>query len=178
MAFHLLLGVHPSTLMDAALDRICQEAVEWPTRRGYIIVPEKMKAEVERRYIEILSEKKGSADNSAFMMIDVVSFSRFAYRVLSEVGGSGGKTMSPIERTILLHRILKEDKTDFSLLSHFSERVGFVHDVDEVLGDFYRYDVSPESLLEMDSASLCSHIELITRIGNSSTILSSLIVGL
>ena len=72
MAFHLLLGVHPSTLMDAALDRICQEAVKWPTRRGYIIVPEKMKAEVERRYIETLSAKKGKTDHSAFMMIDVV----------------------------------------------------------------------------------------------------------
>lgn len=154
MAFHLLLGVHPSTLMDAALDRICQEAVEWPTRRGYIIVPEKMKAEVERRYIETLSEKKGKGDSSAFMMIDVVSFSRFAYRVLSEVGGAGGKSMSPIERTILLHRILKEDKADFSLLSHFSERVGFVHDVDEVLGDFYRYGVSPESLIEMDRSGI------------------------
>lgn len=155
MAFHLLCGMHPSTLMDAALDRICEEAVQWPTRRGYIIVPEKMKAEVERRYIEILQEKKGTAEQaSAFMMIDVVSFSRFAYRVLSEVGGVGGKTMTPVERTILLHRILQEDKADFALLSHFSERVGFVREVDEVLGDFYRYDVSAQMLREMDRTGM------------------------
>lgn len=151
MGFHLLCGIHPSTLMDHALDRICEEAIQWPTRRGYIIVPEKMKAEVERRYIEILQAKRGKQDDgSAFMMIDVVSFSRFAYRVLSEVGGVGGKTMSSVERTILIHRILQEDKEDFSLLSHFSERVGFVRSVDEVLGDFYRYDVSPEMLTQID----------------------------
>lgn len=155
MGFHLLCGIHPSTLMDHALDRICEEAIQWPTRRGYIIVPEKMKAEVERRYIEILQAKRGKQDDgSAFMMIDVVSFSRFAYRVLSEVGGVGGKTMSQIERTILIHRILQEDKADFSLLSHFSERVGFVRSVDEVLGDFYRYDVSADMLTQIDRTDM------------------------
>ena len=77
MAFHLLYGEHPVSLIDSCLSKICEEAVKWPTRRGYIIVPEKMKAEVERRYIEILQEKKGGKGNdAAFMMIDVVSFSR------------------------------------------------------------------------------------------------------
>ena len=75
MAFHLLYGEHPVSLIDSCLSKICEEAVKWPTRRGYIIVPEKMKAEVERRYIEILQEKKGGKDHdAAFMMIDVVSF--------------------------------------------------------------------------------------------------------
>ena len=69
MSFHLLYGENPGSTLDAALDRICDEAVQWPTKRGYIIVPEKMKAEVERRYIEILTKKKGtSPEHSAFMM--------------------------------------------------------------------------------------------------------------
>ena len=63
MAFHLIYGEHPVRLIDACLERICEEAVMWPTRRGYIIVPEKMKAEVERRYIEILQEKKGGKND-------------------------------------------------------------------------------------------------------------------
>ena len=151
MAFHLLYGEHPGSLIDACLSKICDEAVMWPTRRGYIIVPEKMKAEVERRYIEILQEKKGGkASDSAFMMIDVVSFSRFAYRVLSEVGGVGGKSMSPAGKTILLHRVLSEYKNEFSVLANFSERVGFVSELDEVLGDFYRYGVTGPMLEEMD----------------------------
>ena len=150
MAFHLLYGEHPVSLIDTCLSRICDEAVKWPTRRGYIIVPEKMKAEVERRYIEILQKKKGGKSDAAFMMIDVVSFSRFAYRVLSEVGGMGGKAMSPAARTILIHRILSENKDEFSVLSSFSERVGFVSDLDEVLGDFYRYGISGQMLEEMD----------------------------
>ena len=63
MAFHLLYGEHPVSLLDTCLSRISEEAVKWPTRRGYIIVPEKMKAEVERRYIEILKEKKGGKND-------------------------------------------------------------------------------------------------------------------
>ena len=154
MAFHLIYGEHPVRLIDACLERICEEAVMWPTRRGYIIVPEKMKAEVERRYIEILQEKKGGkASDSAFMMIDVVSFSRFAYRVLSEVGGMGGKQMSPAAKTILLHRVLAEHKSEMPVLGNFAERVGFVSELDEVLGDFYRYGVSGTMLKEMDLGS-------------------------
>ena len=151
MAFHLLYGEHPGSLIDACLSRICEEAVMWPTRRGYIIVPEKMKAEIERRYVEILKEKKGGdAADSAFMMIDVVSFSRFAYRVLSEVGGASGMNLKPVTRTILIHRILQQDKDAFSVLSHFADRVGFVSEIDEVLGDFYRYGITGQELLEMD----------------------------
>ena len=99
-------------------------------------------ADVERRYIEILKEKKGGKSDSAFMMIDVVSFSRFAYRVLSEVGSSGGKVLSPAARTILIHRVLSESKEEFPVLGSFAERVGFVSEIDEVLGDFYRYGIS------------------------------------
>lgn len=151
MAFHLLYGEHPGSLIDACLSRICEEAVMWPTRRGYIIVPEKMKAEIERRYIEILKEKKeGAASDSAFMMIDVVSFSRFAYRVLSEVGGASGLNLKPVTRTILIHRILQQSKDEFSVLSHFADRVGFVSEIDEVLGDFYRYGITGSDLLAMD----------------------------
>ncbi len=151
MAFHLLYGEHPVSLIDSCLSKICDEAVRWPTRRGYIIVPEKMKAEVERRYIEILQEKKGGKGNdAAFMMIDVVSFSRFAFRVLSEAGGMGGKALSPAGRTILIHRILSENKEEFPVLGSFAERVGFISEIDEVLGDFYRYGVSGPMLEEMD----------------------------
>ncbi|MBO4928119.1 MAG: PD-(D/E)XK nuclease family protein [Clostridiales bacterium] len=151
MAFHLIYGEHPVSLIDTCLSRICDEAVKWPTRRGYIIVPEKMKAEVERRYIEILKEKKGGEDaDAAFMMIDVVSFSRFAYRVLSEAGGRGGKSLSPAGRTILIHRILSENTDEFSVLGNYASRVGFVSDLDEVLGDFYRYGISGQMLEEAD----------------------------
>ena len=151
MAFHLLYGEHPVSLIDSCLSKICEEAVKWPTRRGYIIVPEKMKAEVERRYIEILQEKKGGKDHdAAFMMIDVVSFSRFAYRILSEAGGVGGKMLNPAGRTLLIHRILSENKEEFPVLGSFAERVGFISEIDEVLGDFYRYSVSGEMLEEMD----------------------------
>ncbi|MCR5274009.1 MAG: PD-(D/E)XK nuclease family protein [Clostridiales bacterium] len=153
MALHLLYGEHPVSLIDTCLSRICDEAVRWPTRRGYIIVPERMKAEVERRYIEILQEKKGGKSDAAFMMIDVVSFSRFAFRVLSEVGGMGGKSMSPAARTVLIHRILSENKEEFPVLGCFAERVGFVSDLDEVLGDFYRYGISGTMLEEMDLSS-------------------------
>ena len=76
MAFHLLYGENPGALLDGALGRICDEAVRWPTKRGYIIVPEKMKAEVERRYIELLKEKKGSGENSAFILSGTIIYPR------------------------------------------------------------------------------------------------------
>ena len=43
----------------------------WPDRRGFLIVPERMKADTERHYLE-------SAKANGLMMAEILSFNRFA----------------------------------------------------------------------------------------------------
>lgn len=153
MGLTVLYGEHPCDVSDDCLSRICDEAIAWPTRRGYLIVPEQSKADVERRYIEILTEKKKSIQSSGFMLIDIVSFSRFAYRIMSEVGGAPGYSPDVVAKSLLIYRILKEEKDNLTTLSAFSDNVGFVAKIDEVLGDFDRYGITGDMLLSLSLES-------------------------
>jgi len=160
LGLRILHGEHAVDLLDACLEEICTEAMEWPQKRAFLIVPEQTKADMERRYLDVRrrvnarkDEFSGAASN-ALMLIDVVSFNRFAHRILSEVGGFPEEYLDDASETMLIHRILHEGKADFKVLSALADRVGFVPDLQNVLGDFVRYHVTPDKMKELDYPSL------------------------
>lgn len=152
LGLRILHGEHAGELLDACLEEICTEAIQWPQKRAFLIVPEQTKADMERRYLEVRSrvdarEGKSPADSSnALMLVDVVSFHRFAHRILSEVGGYPQNFLDSSSKSMLIHQILSDGKEDFKVLSALSDRMGFVPDIENVLGDFSRYHVTAEKL--------------------------------
>lgn len=160
MGLEVLYGEHAGDSIDFCLEEICRESYRWPGKRAYLIVPEQTKADMERRYLEIRNRLCDRScptppeSKNALMLVDVVSFSRFAHRILSEVGGFPEEYLDKASETMLIHRILSEGKADFKVLSSLSDRIGFVPEVQSVLGDFLRYHVTPESMRTLDSASL------------------------
>ena len=160
MGLEVLYSEHSGDLIDACLEEICRESYRWPEKRAYLIVPEQTKADMERRYLEVRNRLCDRScptppeSKNALMLVEVVSFSRFAHRILSEVGGFPEEYLDKASETMLIHRILSEGKADFKVLSALSDRIGFVPEVQNVLGDFLRYHVTPESMRSLDSASL------------------------
>ena len=160
MGLEVLYGEHAGDSIDFCLEEICREAYRWPGKRAYLIVPEQTKADMERRYLEIRNRLCDRScptppeSKNALMLVDVVSFSRFAHRILSEVGGFPEEYLDKASETMLIHRILSEGKADFKVLSALADRIGFVPEVQSVLGDFLRYHVTPESMRSLDTASL------------------------
>ncbi len=160
MGLRILHGEHAGELLDACLEEICSEAIQWPGKRAFLIVPEQTKADMERRYLEV--RRRLSADaagipeagGNALMLVDVVSFQRFAHRILSEVGGFPEEYLDDATETMLIHRILREKKSEFKVLSALADRIGFIPEIQNVLGDFPRYRITPEKIRELDEASL------------------------
>jgi hypothetical protein len=74
------------------MEEICTEALSWPQKRAFLIVPEQTKADMERRFLEVRRSLKGappfesqhgealgirlSPSEQALMLVDVVSFHR------------------------------------------------------------------------------------------------------
>ncbi len=160
MGLEVLYGEHAGEAVDFCLEEICRESYRWPEKRAYLIVPEQTKADMERRYLEVRNRLCDRScptppeTKNALMLVDVVSFSRFAHRILSEVGGFPEEYLDKASETMLIHRILSEGKQDFKVLSALADRIGFVPEVQSVLGDFLRYHVTPESMRSLDSSSL------------------------
>ena len=152
MDLHIEYGQNPSDLLDSCMEKICKESIIWPKRRAFMIVPEQTKADMERRYLSVMSSLLAKdaafshADPNALMLIDVVSFQRFAHRILSEIGNLPAYTLDDATKTMLIHRVLIEGKDDFRILSSFADRIGFVPELDDILGDFSRYHVTHEDL--------------------------------
>ena len=160
MGLRILHSEHAGDVLDACLEEICTEAIEWPRKRAFLIVPEQTKADMERRYLAVRKRvdaregKSALSVSNALMLVDVVSFQRFAHRILSEVGGFPEEYLDDASETMLIHRILREKKDDFKVLSALSDRIGFIPDIQSVLGDFLRYHVTPAKIRELDVSSL------------------------
>ena len=181
MGLRILHGEHAGDLVDACMEEICTEALCWPQKRAFLIVPEQTKADMERRFLEVerrLREHSPSANPTinALMLVDVVSFHRFAHRILSDIGGLSGDILDLPSNSLLIHRVLSEGKNDFKVLSGMAGRIGYAAEIDNVLGDFSRYGITPEMLRSVrpedsnpsfaakmhDFALLIERVELLT----------------
>jgi len=111
LGLRILYGEHTGDLLDACLEEICSEAILWPQKRAFLIVPEQTKADTERSYLEVrqrMDAKKphpAGSDGNALMLIDVVSFQRFAHRILSETGGFPEGFLDDASKTMIIHQI-------------------------------------------------------------------------
>lgn len=112
---------------------------DWPDDRAFLLVPERQKADLERAYLE-----QPGADG--LMMAEVLSFNRLAQRIFSEAGGAEAKTLSRAGKAILIQRLLLKHEDKFSRFQRLAERPAFAAEIAEVMGDFYRYDISAEDL--------------------------------
>jgi ATP-dependent helicase/nuclease subunit B len=160
LGLRVLYGEHAGELLDTCLEEISREAILWPQKRAFLIVPEQTKADTERRFLEIRKKMdaeepaSGHSEGNALMLVDVVSFQRMAHRILSEVGGLPDDYLDDASRTMLIHQILQGGRKDFAVLSALSDRIGFIPDVQSVLGDFLRYHVTKEKIQSLDASVL------------------------
>lgn len=96
----LYYSTDPNLLANRCLDELNEYTREDPMRRAFLIVPESMKADLERRYLE-------QHNKQGLMMAEVLSFNRLAYRLSSEVGGLAVQRLSLAGKSLLLQNILQ-----------------------------------------------------------------------
>jgi len=156
LAIHIIYGSQGNELIDDCLERIGAEVKLWPQKRAFLLVPEQTKADMERRVLRLLRKNRSlqgtQTAGDTLMLLDVVSFSRLSHRLLSEIGASKDEYVDDALETMLIHGILREGRDDFRELSALSDRIGFVPEIQSVLGDFSRYHVTPDRLKQLSEA--------------------------
>ncbi|HZJ91418.1 MAG TPA: PD-(D/E)XK nuclease family protein [Oscillospiraceae bacterium] len=128
-----------SVLRDKLFAEMISHSGDWPDNRAFLLVPERQKADLERAYLE-----EPGADG--LMMSEVLSFSRLAQRIFSEAGGAEAGTLSRPGKAMLIQRLLIKNEGIFRRFQSLAERPAFAAEMAEVMGDFYRYDISAEDL--------------------------------
>ncbi|WP_059172965.1 helicase-exonuclease AddAB subunit AddB [Bacillus sp. FJAT-27445] len=142
MSLRMLIGRAGTGKTLTCLEEIKSRLAESPEGSPIIyLVPEQM---------TFLSEYRLATDETIGGMIraQVYSFSRLAWRVLQETGGSSRYHLSNVGLNMLIRKIIEEQKDQLRLFRRAADKNGFIQQVEEMLIEFKRYCVDTEKLAE------------------------------
>lgn len=144
-----LIGKTPQDLIKKALCELHDHNSRWPAEHGFFIVPETLKADTERRYLETWPE-------DGLLLAEVLSFQRLASRLLDLCKAEGRRALSAAGQALLLMRLL-EDEERYPTLHNYRGRPAYALELGKVFGDFVRYDLPTDLLLkELDGTDQAS----------------------
>ncbi|WAA08694.1 helicase-exonuclease AddAB subunit AddB [Fervidibacillus albus] len=105
----------------------------------YYIVPEQM---------TFLSEYKlvTNPKIKGMFRVQVYSFTRLAWRILQETGGIRRIHLNSSGLSMLIRRIINENKKEFKIFKRSSEQFGFIEQMEKTISELKRYCVSENEL--------------------------------
>ncbi|WP_027414695.1 helicase-exonuclease AddAB subunit AddB [Aneurinibacillus terranovensis] len=116
------------------------------------LVPQQMSFQAE-------SELAMTPGLHGMMRAQVLSFRRLAWKVLQEVGGLSRIHIDSTGIKMVLRKIIEKRKNDFLVFGRAATQAGFIDQLEDMYGEFKRYCISPEDLLE-------EHERLVKQAGN------------
>ncbi len=131
-------------LIDHIFERVERRLEVQPDQRAFLIVPEPMKADIERHFIT-------KTHVGGIMLTEVLSFRRLATRLFSESGVPTPDLLSNAGKAILTQKILLDQEIPFRTFKRMAGQPRYAAELVHILGDFRRYGISSEELLEIDS---------------------------
>ena len=127
-------------------------------RQTVFIVPESVKASVERLVFDRLVKDRSSSDDiktsfgpvsAGTLDIDVLSFVRLSYKILTMTGRESSSDDSLLRNVI--YRILTDSPSDFPNFNRLRRHFEYVDMLVDLIGDFHRYGIKPEKIEEVIS---------------------------
>ena len=103
-----------------------------------IITPEQFSFTAEKKLMEAI-------DTQAVINAEVVTFSRMAYRVINEIGGSTVTNLSKCGKAMLIYSILNQNKQNLKFLGKTDENVDMA---ETAITEFKKHGIKPEQLKE------------------------------
>ena len=129
--------------------RLYRELVDTAFRNAakkyYLIVPEQAGSSMEQRILSLNKERTG---RNGFFNIDIIGFTRLAYRVFDEQGRSMKQVMEEYGKTILLRSVVARVRSTLSLYQGSVERQGFIDELKSLFSEFMLFDIQPEDLMK------------------------------
>ncbi|MFD2208455.1 helicase-exonuclease AddAB subunit AddB [Virgibacillus halophilus] len=105
----------------------------------YYLVPEQMTFDQEYALF-------GDHEFCGSIRTQVFSFSRLAWRILQETGGATRQFISSIGIQMMLRKIIEQKSEKWHIFQKATEKQGFLEQVEKMITEFKRYQVTPEIL--------------------------------
>lgn len=139
MGVRFIIGDATAPKSNTCLERIKQELLANPRGNAIIyLVPDQMTFQQE--YTLLQEGINGS------IRAQVLSFSRLAWRVLQETGGATKQFISSTGVQMMLRKIIEERTNDWEIFQKSIEKQGFMEQIEAMITEFKRYQITPELL--------------------------------
>ncbi len=123
---------------------VWQDHLDKPFSRGFFIVPESEKANMERLYFEENNDR-------SLMLEEILSFQRFSLRMSEISGAKNDSRANAAIATYLLSELINELDEDLDYFKSANEKPAYLNKIKDVLGDLWRFEIVPEMLEEVSS---------------------------
>src|SRR5690625_93054 len=142
MSLRIIVGRSGTGKGDFILNEIKEKLRTNPEGRPiFYIVPEQMTFQEE--YTLLQDEQiKGS------IRAQVVSFSRLAWRILQETGGSTKQFISSTGIQMMLRKIVEQRVDSFQMFQKAVDKQGFIQELESIITEFKRHLITPSMLEE------------------------------
>lgn len=97
-----------------------------------------------------LSTEKELVEKSAggIMNVEVLSFTRLAYRIMEEAGDNGYPLLNDMGKSMLIRRVMQEQKNELRLYAGKEKSAGFLDEMKSVISEMSQYLVTPDMLTD------------------------------
>lgn len=140
MGLQFLIGRSGTEKSDYIIQDIRTKLQEHPDGKPiFYIVPDQMTFQQE---YELFSNN----DLPGSIRAQVVSFSRLAWRVIQETGGSTKRFISSVGMQMLLRKVISERPDEWNVFGKALDKQGFLQQIERLLTEFKRHNILPEDM--------------------------------
>lgn len=139
MSLQFIMGPSGSGKSHYLYQNVTKESLEHPEKNYLVIVPDQFTMQTQRDMV-LASPRKG------ILNVDVLSFSRLAYRVFEEVGGNQRILLNDVGKSFVLRKVAGDSEEKLKILKNNLKKTGFIGEVKSIISEFTQYDVKGETL--------------------------------
>jgi ATP-dependent helicase/nuclease subunit B len=85
------------------------------------------------------------------MNIDAIGFNRLAYRIFDELGITTGQVLEDFGKSMIIKKILYEQKDNLSVYGGYGDKNGFVDEMKSMMSELFQYDIKRNDIEDIMS---------------------------
>ena len=153
MALHFVLGNSGGGKTHYLYETLIRLSSEFAARKYIIIVPDQFTMETQRDLVDL--HPGHSIGN-----IDILSFSRLAYRIFEEMGKSERVVLDDTAKNLMIRRIVEKVSPDLEILKGNLRRMGYIDELKSFISELMVYGVTPDDLVRMADETTSVNLRL------------------
>ena len=139
MSLQIVIGSSGAGKSHNVYEEMIRESVCHPEKQYLVIVPDQFTMQTQKK-ITGMHPRKG------LLNIDVLSFSRLAWRVFEETGGDDRPVLDDVGKSLVLQRVIADKKKQLRVLGRTLEKRGAAARMKSLISELLQYRVLPEDL--------------------------------